>query len=138
MTIRWVFDEDEALNTYLAVIIGQLLRPDNPVKIRLHKFLDDWDLRSVKSSFGHEVNVRTINLCKIFQRRWLGDIQNRNNLFHSVSWHKRMENGRMNKIGPSGENQEFVEWIPHTHILIHASLGEELEELELSQRPQAK
>lgn len=78
---------------------------------------------------------RTINLCKIFQSRWLDNIQNRNNLFHSVGWRKCMANGQISKIGPG---EEFVERRSPTYILIHASLGEELEELELSQRPQAK
>jgi len=81
---------------------------------------------------------RTIDLCKIFQGRWLDDIQNRDNLFHSVSWRECMTNEQMNKIGPSGEDPEFVERGSYTYILIHASLGEELEEFELSQRPQAK
>ena len=32
---------DETLNAYLAVIVSQLLRPNNSVQICLHKFLDD-------------------------------------------------------------------------------------------------
>jgi len=47
MAIRWVFGTDEeAPGAYLAVIISQLLRSNNPVKIRLHKFLDNWDRRA--------------------------------------------------------------------------------------------
>lgn len=58
MAIRRAFGTDEeAPGAYLAVIISQLLRSNNPVKIRLHKFLDDWDRKNVKSRFDHEAGV---------------------------------------------------------------------------------
>lgn len=49
-----------------------------------------------------------------------------------------MTNGQINEISRSGGDEGYVEQISCTHILVHASLGEELEELELSQRPQTK
>ena len=49
-----------------------------------------------------------------------------------------MTNGQINEISRSGGDEEYAEQISCTHILVHASLGEELEELELPQCPQAK
>ena len=80
----------------------------------------------------------TIYLCKLVQRGWLDNIQNGNYLFRSVSWQVFATNGRISEIGPSKGDKESVEWTSCTHILIHASLGEELEEFKLSECPQAK
>lgn len=45
------------LITHLAMIISQLLCPDNPVQICLHEFLDDCDRGSVRIRVTDGVDV---------------------------------------------------------------------------------